>query len=118
MRWVAGCLHFFLVGEWPIESVNTSSLKSLKAALMVTDARVVLAQETGVTRIVLKYVAAWARNRGWVTSPACVAYVVPCDGGQTSVGALAIVRTMVGLGVVQADVLVDSVDGRLVLAFV
>jgi hypothetical protein len=106
------------VGEWVIESVNTTCLKNLKARLLVTDAHVVIAQETGVTKVNVNDFVAWARNRGWVTSLACAAFAVPCDGGQTSAGALVLVRAMVGLGAVQAELLCDSVDGRLAVAVV
>lgn len=104
----------YVAGEWIIAYVNTTSLNSLKARLMVNDAHVSLAQGTGLTKVAMHDFGARARNRGWATSLACVAYVVPCDGGQTSAGDMVIVRTMVGLCGVQSDLLLDSVNGRLV----
>ena len=106
------------MGEWIVESVNTTSMKSLKARLMSSDAHVILAQETGVTKTVMNYFVVWARNRGWITSPACAAYAVPCEGGQTSAGALILVRNMVGLGAIQPSLLADLIDGRLAAAVV
>ena len=76
------------------ESFNGSCLPTLKRRLEVTQAVVLMAQETGITDELHADVATWAGARGWHFLHT---EAKPCRGGKTSCGAAVFARKEVGL---------------------